>query len=89
MKPIKEMTFDERGKEIERLRKAIKKWANTYIKNGDERCHEVDEELANIVGMSLYLGRNKGVQSAKIFQNHCIRYIKRECRAGRLADDRD
>jgi len=88
MKPVKEMSLGERGKEINKLREAIVRWAKTYIKNGDKRCHEEDEKLANEVGMTLYAGRNKGIVSAKKFESHCSKYIKRECNAGRLIDDR-
>ncbi|MDP3954661.1 MAG: hypothetical protein Q8Q06_04620 [bacterium] len=88
LKPIKEMSLGERGKEIKKLRQSIIRWAEIYLKNGDERCHEEDEKLASLVGLSLYKGRSSGIRSARIFNSHCDKYINRECNAGRLIDDR-
>lgn len=85
---IKKMSTVELRQEVMRLRRAIKKWAGTYIKNGNERCHEVDESLANVIGVSLYASRENKKMTASEFGVCCDQYIARECRAGRLIDDR-
>ncbi len=87
VKPVREMSLTARGKEIRRLREEILRWVRVYHKNGNERCHEVDERLANSVGLSLYKNRTRRRMAASEFEGCCKAYIRRECRAGRLIDD--
>lgn len=85
---VKTMTSSQLRQEVMRLRRGIKRWAKTYQKNGNERCHEVDEGLVRLVGVSLYPNRKVMLMTATRFRGCCDHYISRECRAGRLIDDR-
>jgi len=73
--------------EANRMRKAIERWVHRY---GNERCHEEDSRLARAIDTKLFdRQRTKDFKmSASEFRKQCHRYIARECRAGRLIDDR-
>ncbi|MBI4136392.1 MAG: hypothetical protein HY481_02505 [Candidatus Vogelbacteria bacterium] len=83
-KPVSEMTLGERGREIVRLRREITHWAEQY---GNARCHEVDERLANVIGLSLYPSRQRRPVKISEFNRCCKDYQQRELRAGRLLPD--
>lgn len=88
LKPVHKMTVAELKDEVRRNRRAITKWTRAYNKGGNERCHELDQALASLVGVSLYSDREKGNMLASVFASNCASYIGRECRRGKLVDDR-
>lgn len=82
-----DMSVHQMRTEIRNTRRTIRKWVEAYNKAGNERCHELDEALARLVGMTLYPGRAQGIMSASVFAQNCTAYNRRECRRGRLVDD--
>lgn len=88
LKSVREMTLSELREEVRLTRRTITRWAKAYNKAGNERCHELDQALAAMVGISLYPDRKKGKMLASVFASNCEHYINRECRRGALVGDR-
>ncbi len=88
LKPVGKMTPEELRDELRKSRRTITRWVRAYNKGGNERCHELDQELARLVGLDLYPDRKNGPMLASVFFGNCAAYIGRECRQGKLVDDR-
>lgn len=88
LKPVEHMTIGELRNELYEARRIVNRWVEAYNKAGNERCHELDQELARIVGAELYPNRYDHSMTASLFQSCCTAYINRECGRGRLVDDR-
>ena len=88
IKRVDKMTLAELREELRRSRRTITRWVSAYNKGGNERCHELDQALAGLVGLELYPDRKNGLMLASVFSGNCTAYISRECRRGKLVDDR-
>mgnify|MGYP001561477419 CR=1 FL=1 len=84
---IKMMPRKELEALAKRFKNEINRWVRSYYQSPNSRCHEVDERLANVVGKSLYPCRTKHKIPTSMFLRNCRKYVRRECRAGRLIDD--
>ena len=81
MKGIKELSFAQRGQEIERYRRAILRWARL---KDNQKCHEEDDRLARTVGIK-HVERST-ITSTQMFRK-CKKFINGQCRTGRIKGD--